>query len=69
MWSDLLADRTAEIGATMLDFLTRIDRANPVPAAPLAEGEGEVAGISYHIRGAGPSLVLLPPLASIYRLL
>jgi SAM-dependent methyltransferase len=60
MWSDLLADRTAEIGAAMLDFLTRIDRANPVPAAPLAEGEGEVAGISYHIRGAGPPLVLLP---------
>jgi hypothetical protein len=28
--------------------------------APLREGDGEIAGISYRIRGAGPPLVLLP---------
>jgi SAM-dependent methyltransferase len=40
----------------MLDFLDR----HPIPAVRLSEPEGEVAGITYRIRGAGPPLVLMP---------
>ena len=40
----------------LLDFLDR----HPVRPVALPEGEGEVAGITYHIRGAGPPLVLMP---------
>lgn len=60
MWSDLAADRGAEIGSTLLDFLRRVDGDLPATAARLSEGEGEIAGISYHIRGSGPPLLLLP---------
>jgi len=55
-WSDVIAESGSEIGPAMLDFL---DRHSVSPAA-LAEGEGEAAGISYRIRGAGPPLVLMP---------
>ncbi len=55
-WSDVIADRGSEVGAAMLDFLGR----HPVPAVGLPEGEGEAAGITYRIRGAGPPLVLMP---------
>src|ERR1700730_4692968 len=55
-WSDVIADRGAEIGAAMLDFLDR----HPLPAVRLSEPEGEVAGITYRIRGAGPPFVLMP---------
>jgi SAM-dependent methyltransferase len=55
-WSDVIADRGPEIGSALLDFLDR----HPIPAVTLPEGEGEAAGISYRIRGAGPPLVLLP---------
>lgn len=59
-WSDIAAERNEELGSAMLQFL---ERATP-PARPQTgsprEGEGEFAGISYRIRGAGPPLVLLP---------
>jgi SAM-dependent methyltransferase len=55
-WSDVIADRGSEIGAAMLDFLGRY----PVPAVGLTEGEGEAAGITYRVRGAGPALTLMP---------
>jgi hypothetical protein len=55
-WSDVIADRGAEIGAAMLDFLDR----HPLPAVRLSVPEGEAAGISYRICGAGPPLVLMP---------
>lgn len=55
-WSDVIADRGAEIGTAMLDFLDR----HPLPAIRLSEPEGEVAEISYRIRGAGPPLFLMP---------
>ncbi len=56
-WSDLAGDRGDAIGPAIEDF---IDRADPLPAAGLPAQEGEVAGISYRVRGAGPPLVLLP---------
>ena len=55
-WTDVITDRGAEIGAAMLDCLDR----HPLPAIRLSEAEGEVAWISYRIRGTGPPLVLMP---------
>jgi len=55
-WSDVIAERRAEIGSAILGFLD----AHPVPAVSLPEKEGEAAGISYRIRGTGPPLVLMP---------
>ena len=60
MWSDVIADRTAEIGTAVLEFLHRMEQQHPTHAVKVPEGEGEVAGISYRIRGAGPPLALLP---------
>jgi predicted nicotinamide N-methyase len=60
MWSDLAADRGAEIATAMHDFLQSVD-GRPVPETMrLPESEGEAAGISYRIRGAGPPLLLMP---------
>ena len=56
-WSDLAAERGDSISAAMQDFLTCLDT---LPAAGLPEQEGEIAGISYRLCGAGPPLVLLP---------
>ncbi|MGH8065526.1 MAG: methyltransferase domain-containing protein [Candidatus Entotheonellia bacterium] len=59
-YTDLAVDHTAEIGAAMTDFLARIDQRTRPPRLALAEGVGEIAGIAYHVRGAGSPLVLLP---------
>jgi ubiquinone/menaquinone biosynthesis C-methylase UbiE len=56
----LARERADEIGASMLDFLSRMDAAQPLPAVSLPEREGEMDGIIYHLRGSGPPLVLLP---------
>jgi SAM-dependent methyltransferase len=55
-WSDVIADCGSEIGPAMLSFLDR----HPAPAVALPEGQGEMAEISFRIRGAGPPLVLMP---------
>ena len=60
LWADVAADRTQEVGTAMLDALQRADLRHRSEALVLPEGEGEVAGIAYRIRGAGPPLVLLP---------
>src|SRR5262245_5576588 len=60
IYADVVADRTADIGAAMLDFLARMDQVSETRTRSLPSGEGEVAGISYRIRGSGPPLVLLP---------
>jgi ubiquinone/menaquinone biosynthesis C-methylase UbiE len=59
-WTDVAAERTRELGAAMLQFLARMTRPAGPGSVSLREGDGEVAGISYRIRGAGPPLVLLP---------
>ncbi len=56
-WADLAAERGDSIGAVMQNFLARRDT---LPPAGQPEQEGEIAGISYRVRGAGPPLVLLP---------
>jgi SAM-dependent methyltransferase len=59
-WSDVAAERADELGGAMLEFLARMTIPALSAIVPLREGEGEIAGISYRIRGAGPPLVLLP---------
>ena len=59
-WTDVVADRTDEIGSAMLHFLAKHRDPGGAKIAPLAEDQGEIAGISYRVRGAGPPLVLLP---------
>jgi SAM-dependent methyltransferase len=59
-WADLAVERGSEIDAAMREFLAGIEARDPLPAASPAETEGEAAGISFSIRGAGPPLILLP---------
>jgi ubiquinone/menaquinone biosynthesis C-methylase UbiE len=59
-YTDVAVDRTAEIGATMTDFLADMDQRTATKPVALAEGQGEVDGISYQVQGAGSPLVLLP---------
>src|SRR5207247_6082458 len=56
-WADLAAERGDSIGAAMQQFL---ERRSPLAAVGLPEQDGEIAGISYRVRGAGAPLVLLP---------
>lgn len=59
-WSDVIADRTREVGVPMLEFLQRVDQRNGSKALTLTEDAGEIAGISYRVRGTGPALILFP---------
>jgi ubiquinone/menaquinone biosynthesis C-methylase UbiE len=59
-WTDVVAERTDEIGSTMTQFLAQTNPLAGEKSVSSAAGEGEMAGISYRIRGAGPPLVLLP---------
>ena len=58
-WSDVVRDRP-DIGDRLLAFLDRMDTVEGVPPLTAPRGEGEVAGITYHVEGAGPPLLLLP---------
>jgi ubiquinone/menaquinone biosynthesis C-methylase UbiE len=57
--SDVMADRGEDIRPIMLDFLSEANRTSLEPAG-VPEGDGEVAGITYRIRGSGPPVLLLP---------
>jgi ubiquinone/menaquinone biosynthesis C-methylase UbiE len=57
-WADAVAERTEEIGAALLDFLRPIDQSHRV--SERAHPQGVMAGITYHIQGEGPPLVLMP---------
>ncbi len=59
-WSDLVADRTDQIGDALLAQLDRVSANEGLASVSLTEGEGEVAGVSYRAQGAGPPVVLLP---------
>lgn len=59
-WSDVMADHPDGVAATLSTFLTQRDTHLRAPALDRFPSEGEVAGIRYRIRGAGPPLVLLP---------
>ncbi len=60
MWADTIADRTADIAEVLCEFLARADSEHALPTVTLPQGAGEIAGIKYRVRGAGPPLVLLP---------
>ena len=60
LWSDVLADRTDEIGPALLTFLDEAAARDPIEPARLPEGEGEVAGVTYRVAGSGPPLLLFP---------
>ena len=60
MWADTIADRTADVAEALCDFLARAESEHALSTVALPQGEGEVAGINYRIRGAGRPLVLLP---------
>ena len=60
-WSDVAAERTDEFAVAILQFLERMaPPVGPERAPPLREGDGEDAGVTYRVRGAGQPLVLLP---------
>jgi SAM-dependent methyltransferase len=56
-WSDVVADRTAEIAGAMIEFLTGAPRSAPSPAL---SASGSHAGLTYRVEGSGPPLLLLP---------
>jgi SAM-dependent methyltransferase len=60
MWSDLAAEHGTEIALAMLSFMRSVERQHAPEPMRVPESEGEMAGISYRIRGAGPPLVLMP---------
>lgn len=59
-WTDVAADRTDEIEASMMPFLAQTGSRAEIKSLSPGEGTGEVAGIFYRVRGAGPPLVLMP---------
>ncbi|MGE0699989.1 MAG: methyltransferase domain-containing protein [Hyphomicrobiaceae bacterium] len=60
-WSDVVADRTAEVVDAMVRCLDGVasDAAPAAPSRRLA-ASGEHAGLTFRIEGDGPPLVLLP---------
>lgn len=59
-WTDMVAEHTDEIGSAMLHFLAQHRSTDGATTVSVADEGGEIAGISYRMRGAGPPLVLLP---------
>jgi hypothetical protein len=59
-WSDVMVERGDEISPTLLQFLSTAEQRRPVEPAQIAEGEGEIAGVTYRVRGSGPAVLLLP---------
>lgn len=59
-YADLGVEHGDDIGTALLDFLARLERDTALGAAGLPEDQGEVAGLTYRVRGSGPPLVLLP---------
>jgi SAM-dependent methyltransferase len=60
IWTDLTGDRTEEVQGALTSFLEAIDSRANSQRVEIPEGEGEVAGINYRVRGSGPPLILLP---------
>jgi SAM-dependent methyltransferase len=59
-WSDVMADRGADIEPALFDFFSEAEQRVAIQPAGIPEGEGEIAGITYEIRGSGPPVLLLP---------
>ena len=61
-WSDVVADRTAEVAGIIIRFLTSASKQDPsrVLSSALTASSGTYAGLTYRIEGRGPALILLP---------
>jgi SAM-dependent methyltransferase len=60
-WADAVADRTGEIAEQIIGFLGGLAANGHRAGRPReVSEEGNCAGISYRLAGAGPALVLLP---------
>ena len=59
-WTDMVSDRTDEIGDQVMTFLTGDSLLDTPPMDPPDVFEGEVAGITYRVRGSGSPLILMP---------
>jgi SAM-dependent methyltransferase len=59
-WSDAVAERRTEIESALLPFLAERSQRDGLDRMDIAEADGEIAGITYRVRGNGPPLVLLP---------
>ena len=59
-YADIAAERPEEIAAGLVAFLQQMGQPHQTPSVDFAEETGEIAGISYRIRGTGPPVVLFP---------
>jgi ubiquinone/menaquinone biosynthesis C-methylase UbiE len=59
-WSDATAQRRDDVARAMLDFIAVAESGRISEAPTLSPADGEFAGITYSVRGAGSPLVLLP---------
>lgn len=59
-YADVAVDCTAALAAALGDFMARPDQHDAPAAVAPPQGDGEVAGVTYRVRGAGSPLVLLP---------
>ena len=59
-WSDAMAEREHDLWPVMLTFLANESERCGLQSVALAEGRGEVSGVTYQVRGSGPPLLLLP---------
>lgn len=59
-YTDVAAERAADIGAAMTAFMARMDADTALAPVTIADTAGEVARVSYRLQGAGRPLVLLP---------
>jgi pimeloyl-ACP methyl ester carboxylesterase len=60
LWSDPIADRADEVGPALFGFLADASARGRVAPIRPASGDGELAGVTYRVRGGGPPLVLFP---------
>ena len=58
-WNDVIAEHRDAIGTAMLPFLAEHTPPGTAKTVP-HEQQGEIAGITYRVKGEGPPLVLLP---------
>ena len=59
-WADIVSDRTDQIGNGLLSFVGASNKESSADVNGSEPSEGEIAGITYQIRGEGIPLFLLP---------
>src|SRR6266850_2697236 len=63
-WTDVVAERADDVTRAITAFIAAHDSPDGPKLSAAAAREGEVAGITYRIRGSGSPLVLLPLMLS-----